>query len=91
MRGHMVSAILDKATRLRLSEAKKAAAATLMNADIQGLATGITYLHNIWASVLELGVGIYLLARLVGAASFLVAVPAASESFPFIFYTFNSG
>lgn len=79
-RGQIVSSILQKTLLLSLPEAKKSAAITLMSTDMNSIQSGINLFHEIWASIIELGIGIYLLATLVGGASFLVAVPAASQS-----------
>lgn len=78
-RGHVVSSILAKATRLNLSEAKRSAAVTLMSTDMDGIQSGIVIFHEIWASIIELAIGIYLLANLVGKASFLVVIPSSSK------------
>lgn len=36
---------------------------------------GLTMFHDIWAGIIELGLGIDLLAAMVGGASFLVVLP----------------
>lgn len=79
LRGSLVSSILDKTLRLKLTDAKKAAAMTLISADIDGIQVGLVLFHDMWASVIELAVGIYMLASLVGGASFMVAIPATSK------------
>ncbi|CEJ89530.1 hypothetical protein VHEMI05371 [[Torrubiella] hemipterigena] len=76
-RGHVVSSILAKTTRLNQSEAKRSAAVTLMSTDMDGIQSGIVLFHEIWASIIELAIGIYLLATLVGKASFLVVIPSS--------------
>lgn len=60
--------------------AKDAAAVTLMSTDIDGIASGLQSTHDIWASVIELGLGVYLLERQVGVACFLILVPAVCKS-----------
>lgn len=60
---------------LEASKAKDSAAVTLMSTDVDGVASGLQKIHDIWASVVELGLGVYLLQRQVGAACFLVLIP----------------
>ncbi|KJZ71929.1 hypothetical protein HIM_08685 [Hirsutella minnesotensis 3608] len=76
LRGVLVSAIFKKSLRLRQSDkANESAAVTLMSTDIDGIEGGLDQFHDIWASVLELALGVYLLATIVGGASFLVVLP----------------
>ncbi|KAM4066385.1 ABC transporter [Hirsutella rhossiliensis] len=76
LRGALISAIFKKTLGLELSDARGSAAMTLMSADIDGIQTGLSVLHDVWASVIELALGIYLLATLVGSACVLAALPA---------------
>lgn len=76
LRGMLVSSIYDKTLKLKASDTtNKLAAMTLMSTDIDGLENGLAYFHDIWASIIELALGIYFLARLVGGSSFLVVLP----------------
>jgi len=52
---------------------------TLMSTDIDGIATGLREIHEVWAAIIELGIGVYLLARQIGAACFLIIIPAVCE------------
>jgi ATP-binding cassette, subfamily C (CFTR/MRP), member 1 len=78
-RGMLVSAIFKHTLELELAIAKKSAAVTLMSTDVDSIEAGFVMMHDLWAGVLELGIGIFLLARYVGAAAFLVAVPAVCK------------
>ena len=80
IRGGLVAVIFAKAVYLDAALAKDSAAVTLMSTDIDGIASGVTKIHDIWASVIELGLGLYLLQRQVGAACVLFLVPAVCES-----------
>lgn len=80
VRGALVSAIFNKTLKLKASEAQKAAAVTLMSTDIDGIEQGLVIGFGIWASLIELAIAAYLLATLVGGASFLVVIPALSKS-----------
>ena len=57
---------------------------TLMSTDIDSIASGVNDLHEIWASILELGVAIYLLYLEIGAACFVVAIPAVGTIIPLL-------
>jgi len=78
-RGMLVSAIFKQTLELDLATAKKSAAVTLMSTDVDSIEAGFVMMHDLWAGVLELGIGVFLLARYVGAAAFLVAVPAVRK------------
>lgn len=58
-----------------------------MSTDIDSIANGVNDLHEIWASILELGVAIYLLYLEIGAACFVVAIPAVGKTIPIAFST----
>jgi ATP-binding cassette, subfamily C (CFTR/MRP), member 1 len=72
--------IFKKSLELDAKEAKDNDAVTLMSTDIEGIASGIKDMHEIWASIIELAVPVYLLARQVGPACFLVIIPAVGKS-----------
>ena len=59
--------------------AKEFAAVTLMSADIDGIANGLQNLHELWAAILEMGLGVYLLTRQIGAACFLIVIPTVCK------------
>jgi hypothetical protein len=79
-RGMLVSAIFKHTLQLDLATAKESAAITLMSNDVDSIEAGFVMMHDLWAGVIELALGVFLLARYVGAAAFLVAVPAVRES-----------
>lgn len=76
VRGGIVALVFAKAIGLDADAAKESAAVTLMSTDVDGIASGLQKIHDIWASFIELGLAVYLLQRQVGAACFLVLVPA---------------
>ncbi|KAI0126126.1 putative ABC multidrug transporter [Xylariales sp. AK1849] len=80
VRGGLISLIFSKALNLDAITAKDSAAVTLMSTDIDGIASGLQSIHDIWASIIELGLAVYLLERQVGAACFLILVPAVLSS-----------
>lgn len=77
VRGGLVSLIFTKVIDLDAVTAKESAAVTLMSTDIDGIASGLQKIHDIWASIIELAIGIYLLERQIGSACFIILVPAA--------------
>ncbi|RDA82906.1 hypothetical protein CP532_4784 [Ophiocordyceps camponoti-leonardi (nom. inval.)] len=78
VRGGLIALIFAKV--VELDATKDTAAVTLMSTDIDGITSGLQDVHDIWASFIELGLGIFLLERQVGAACFFVLVPAAVSS-----------
>ncbi|KAH8887988.1 putative multidrug resistance protein MDR [Thozetella sp. PMI_491] len=79
LRGGLASLIFQKSLRLDTKETKENDAVTLMSTDIEGIASGIKGLHEIWVSIIELALAVYLLARQVGPACFLVIIPAMTN------------
>lgn len=63
-----------------MATATDGAALTLMSTDIEGIADGIKEMHEIWASLIELGVAVYLLQRYIGYACFFTVIPAIGRS-----------
>ncbi|KAK6086081.1 ABC multidrug transporter [Seiridium cupressi] len=76
LRGSLVPLIFKKTINLDTASAKEGAAVTLMSTDVDGISTAIQQMHEIWASVVELAVAVYLLERQIGPACFLVVIPA---------------
>jgi hypothetical protein len=82
LRGILVTAIYDKTLHLSHTELKSSAAVTLMSTDINGVATVLIMFHDLSGRLSELVVGIYILYRVMGPASFLILVPFASTLWP---------
>ncbi|KAI0005802.1 P-loop containing nucleoside triphosphate hydrolase protein [Xylariaceae sp. FL0662B] len=80
VRGSLVAMIVDNTLRLDHHTAKDNEAITLMSSDIEGIEPGVQLIHEIWASVVELGIGLYLLQRHIGAACFFVVIPTIIAS-----------
>ncbi|RDA91871.1 hypothetical protein CP533_0366 [Ophiocordyceps camponoti-saundersi (nom. inval.)] len=78
VRGGLIALIFAKV--IDLEAANDSAAVTLMSTDIDGIISGLQEIHDIWASFIELGLGIFLLERQVGAACFLALIPAVLSS-----------
>ncbi len=78
-RGILVSQILRKSFSLVPHEANRSAASTLMSTDVDGIVAIIPVIHEIWASVVELVLSVYLLSTLVLYAGFITMIPALGE------------
>ena len=81
VRGALVPHIFRKTLKLPYSIAKESAAATLMSTDIEGISTGIPQIHKMWACLIEVCVGLYLLATIIDKATFLVVLPVLGKIF----------
>lgn len=63
-----MSSIFEKTLRLRGNPELASRAMTLMIADVQGVVSGMTNIHEVWAGVIETGIAAWLLQRQVGLA-----------------------
>lgn len=75
-------AIFSKMLRLPEDASTESRAMTLMVADVQRIATGLSYLHEVWAAVVEAAIFTYLLQDRVGAPSLTVVGLAICPAFP---------
>ena len=79
VRGILATAIYDKTHRLSYNKLKDSAAVTRMSTDIAGVKLVISMFHDIWASLIAVGLGIFVLAKMLGPASVLILGPAVSK------------
>lgn len=75
-RGALVSLVYKKTLLLEPTSIKESAPTTLMSTDVEGIATGLNPIHDIWAAFLELPVALFLLYRQVGIPSLFILIPA---------------
>ncbi|KAH8710453.1 ABC transporter atnG [Beauveria bassiana] len=75
LRGGLITCLFHKAHKLPEAEAKKAAAVTLMSADLDGITAGIPQCLEIPIGAIELSLGIYLLSDYIGVSSLAVLAP----------------
>ncbi|KAF7512373.1 hypothetical protein GJ744_001941 [Endocarpon pusillum] len=68
LRGALVSLVHRKTLDTSVVAARASAAVTLMSTDVERIGVGLRLLHEIWASPIDIGVGIYLLTRQLGPA-----------------------
>jgi hypothetical protein len=79
-RGGLAGLVFKKTLRLDGDKTGEAAPVTLMSTDVEGVAQAIMSIHDIWASFVELPVGMFLLYRQVGIPSLFVLIPAFGKS-----------
>ncbi|KAL4908813.1 hypothetical protein BDW74DRAFT_187329 [Aspergillus multicolor] len=74
MRAGLISMIYDQTMSLTATQISDSAAITLMGTDAERIIANLKNLHEAWASVIELGVAIWLLERQLGIACFIPLV-----------------
>lgn len=80
---------------LSLNAVAGSAPLTLMSTDVERITSGIIYLHDAWANLIQISVAMYLLKRQLGAgcvAPIIVAVGSqqTSEREPMLVFEFQS-
>lgn len=79
-RGGLASLVFKKTLALRSASVREAAPVTLMSTDIEAIVMAGDAIHDIWASVVEIPIAIYMLYRHVGVPSLFILIPGFSES-----------
>lgn len=79
-RGALASLVFKKTLALHPSSIKESAPVTLMSTDIESIVLAGDALHDLWASFIELPIGIYLLYRHIGVPSLFILIPGISKS-----------
>ncbi|KAJ4165428.1 hypothetical protein LMH87_007062 [Akanthomyces muscarius] len=80
VRGMLLAALYNKTVRLSTDELSKAAALTLMSTDVNGTQGLISLSYESWAKLIEIGLGLGILAAFVGASCIFTLVPAIISS-----------
>jgi ABC-type multidrug transport system fused ATPase/permease subunit len=75
MRGYLVSSIYRKTSELQATG--DMAAVTLMSTDVDRIYMGLRFVHEVWASVLQVGVACWLLQRELGLVFLALLILAA--------------
>lgn len=75
IRGGLTALLLDKNLRLGVDEARKNAVVTLMSSDMDAVVGGTPRTLETPFMVLECGLGIYFLARMIQQSAFVVVIP----------------
>ncbi|KAI0484872.1 putative multidrug resistance-associated protein [Xylariaceae sp. FL0804] len=69
LRGGLISIIFRHTVELRAIETGSITGLTLMGTDVDRIMVGFRSIHEVWASLLEVAIAIYLLERQLGVAS----------------------
>ena len=68
-RGSLVSLLYRGTLPMSSASVREASAVTLMSADVERVGTGMRYMHEVWASPIDIGLAIWLLEQQLGVAS----------------------
>jgi ATP-binding cassette subfamily C (CFTR/MRP) protein 1 len=89
LRGGLIALIYDRALQIRDVDAKDITAVTVMSTDAERIFRSLLMLHEVWASVMDIGIAIWLLERQIGLASIapivVVSCMLLDSPFPCIF------
>ncbi|CAG8971668.1 hypothetical protein HYALB_00003136 [Hymenoscyphus albidus] len=81
IRGALVSLIYAKTLKLDTGSLADAAAVTLISTDIDRIALGLGYAHEMWASLIDVGIAVYLLERQLGIVCIVPIIIALACTF----------
>jgi len=79
-RSSLISQIYRHTTALQGTSVKDSAAITLMGTDVERIVQSLRLIHELWASILEVSIAVWLLARQLGAASVVPVIIGICES-----------
>jgi ATP-binding cassette subfamily C (CFTR/MRP) protein 1 len=68
VRGGLISMIFEKTTKLNPTDQMRNDPMVLMGTDIEKIALSLRQVHEMWASVIEIALALWLLQRQMGAA-----------------------
>lgn len=74
MRSGLISMIYDQTIDMTAADLTDSAAITLMGTDVERIVANLKNLHEAWASIIEVGIAIWLLEREIGVACFIPLV-----------------
>ncbi len=80
-RAILITAVFRKTLKLPYDELKNSSALTVMSTDVSGVERLFPLFHDTWSSLVELGIGLYILTTTVGAASFFTLIPIFGKSY----------
>jgi hypothetical protein len=84
VRGSLVTFIFDKTLRMSTSVVADSAAITLMSTDIERIGSGLREIHEVYASILEVAIALWLLARLLNMAMIASTVFVFRKSYDWV-------
>jgi len=68
IRGSIVPLVYRHTMHLDVGVARGSAALTLMSVDVERISSGLQYVHEVWASPIDIGLALWLLERQLGLA-----------------------
>ncbi|OQE44692.1 hypothetical protein PENCOP_c002G03156 [Penicillium coprophilum] len=77
LRGGLISLIHRQTVRVRAVDLGETTAITLMGTDVERIASGFRLIHELWASLIDIAVAIFLLERQLGVACVVPALIVA--------------
>ncbi|KAJ5177771.1 ABC transporter integral membrane type 1 [Penicillium coprophilum] len=77
LRGGLISLIHGQTVRVRAVDFGETTAITLMGTDVERIASGFRLIHELWASLIDIAVAIFLLERQLGVACVVPALIVA--------------
>jgi hypothetical protein len=69
VRGGLVSFIYEQTLGLNSASLSESASLTLMTADVERVGSGMRQMHEVWASIVEVGLALWLLEIHLGVAT----------------------
>lgn len=79
MRGTLINLIFHRTLQLSSASLDHSAALTLMSADIERIGSGLRDIHEIWASIIEIALALWLLSGTIGYATVSAALMTTRE------------
>lgn len=79
VRAGLISTLYQQTTLLKGEDVKGSAALTLMGTDVERIVNSFRSLHEIWASIIEVAIAIYLLQRQIYLACLVPAIISLGE------------
>lgn len=80
MRGNLVTLIFEKTLRLSTTAVGDSGAITLMSTDIERISSCLREIHEVYCSLIEIALSLWLLARLLNLAIIAPTVFVISKS-----------
>lgn len=80
MRSGLISMIYDQTIDMTAADLTDSAAITLMGTDVERIVANLKNLHEAWASIIEVGIAIWLLEREIGVACFIPLVTSLGNN-----------
>jgi hypothetical protein len=74
IRGTLVNLVYQRTLELSTSSLDESKAVTLMSADVERIGTGLRTMHEVWASIIEIALALWLIQGQLGIATISAAL-----------------